>query len=117
MFHAFAAGLAERLAKLLAEHAARGMASYGTGHAQGSEADRQAAYMQIMSLIYAQGAAMAGGERVYFPQSVLPEREQSRQRIALALGTGEPAQAIAMREGVSLSLVKKVRRARGTIRP
>lgn len=96
LFHTFASALAERL----------------TRHSP----NREAEYLTLVSVIYAQAAAVFGGERIYGPRTNPVELEQSRRRIAAAVQAGEPATAIATREGVSVSLVKKVRR-RGTIRP
>lgn len=96
LFHAFASALAAHL----------------TRHSP----NREAEYLTLVSLIYAQAAAVFGGERIYGPRTNQVEREQARMRIAKAIESGEPSAQVARREGVSLSLVKKVRR-RGTIRP
>lgn len=94
LFHAFASALAERL----------------TRHSPNSEAE----YLTMVSLIYAQAAAVFGGERIYGPRINPVELEQSRARITSALQAGEPPAAIARREGVTERHVRKVR---GTIRP
>ena len=96
LFHSFASALAERLTR--------------------DSPNREAEYLTLVSLIYAQAAAVFGGERIYGPRTNQVELEQSRQRIAQALDAGETTAVVARREGVSVSLVKKVRR-RGTIRP
>lgn len=96
LFHSFATALAERLTR--------------------NSPNREAEYLTLVSVIYAQAAAIFGGERIYGPRTNPVEMEQSRERITLALQAGEPQQQIARREGVSVSLVKKLRR-RGTIRP
>lgn len=96
LFHAFASALAERLTR--------------------NSPNREAEYLTLVSMIYAQAAAVFGGERIYGPRTNPIELEQSRGRIASALEAGEPTAVVAKREGVSVSLVKKIRR-RGTIRP
>jgi hypothetical protein len=94
LFHAFAAALAERLAR--------------------DRPNREAEYLSLVSLIYAQAAAVFGGERIYGPRLNHVELAQSRERIVRALEAGEPPGAIAQREGVT---PRHVRRLRGTIRP
>ncbi len=97
LFHAFATRLAQRLA----------------GHGP----NREAEYLTWVSVIYSVAADCFGGERIYGPQTNRVEREQARARIALAIQAGEPATQIARREGVDPSLVRRIRRQRGTIRP
>lgn len=75
--------------------------------------DRDRAYLAMVSTLYAVAAEVCGGEWVYIPHTNRIEREQSRERIALALDAGEPASQIARREGVTERHVRKVR---GTIR-
>lgn|SRR5574343_761905 len=99
--------LAEVTADTLAEYVTRGA----------PPANREAAYLTIMSLIYGAWARVAGGEWVYVPRTNPAELEQARARIALALQAGEPPPVIARREGVSQKTVHRVRRARGQIRP
>lgn len=94
LFHAFATALAERLSR--------------------HSANREAEYLSLVSVIYAQAAAIFGGERIYGPQTNRVEREQARARIARALLDGESPAQIARRENVSERHVRKVR---GTIRP
>jgi hypothetical protein len=96
LFHAFALRLAERLTR--------------------DSPDPDQAYLAMVSTIYSQAAAVCGGEWVYVPQSNVAEIQQSRARIANALKAGEPTSAIAKREGVDVSLVRRIRR-RGTIGP
>lgn len=104
------------LIRELAEVTADTMAEYVTRGAP--PANREAAYLTIMSLIYGAWARVAGGEWVYVPRGNPVELEQSRARIAAAVDSGESATAIARREAVSLSTVKKIRRRmRGAIRP
>ena len=74
------------------------------------------AYMAMVSTIYSVFSEVCGGEWVYVPKINAVDREQSRERIALALQAGEPTNQIARREGVDASLVRRMRR-RGTIGP
>jgi len=76
--------------------------------------DRDRAYLAMVSTLYAVAAEVCGGEWVYVPQTNRVEREQSRERIALALEAGEPATEIAKREGTT---PRTVRRIRGQFRP
>lgn len=94
LFHNFATALAERLTR--------------------NSPNREAEYRTLVSVIYAQAAAIFGGERIYGPRTNQVEMEQSRERITLALQAGEPPAQIARREGVTERHVRKVR---GTIRP
>jgi hypothetical protein len=96
LFHAFATRLALRMA----------------GHGP----NREAEYLTWVSVIYSVAADCFGGERIYGPQTNRVEREQARQRIAIALQNGDAPTQIAQREGVDPSLVRRIRR-RGTIRP
>lgn len=96
LFHAFASALAERLTR--------------------NSPNREAEYLTLVSVIYAQAAAIFGGERIYGPRNNVVEIEQSRARITAAIEAGEPTAQIAKREGVDPSLVRRMRR-RGTIRP
>lgn len=95
LFHTFAVALAQRLVRRDAPN-------------------REAEYLSLVSLIYAQAAAVFGGERIYGPRTNHVEAEQARARIAMALQAGESAQEIARREGVT---DRHVRKLRGTIRP
>lgn len=95
LFHAFALRLAEQLTR--------------------DSPDPDAAYLAMVSTIYAHAAAVCGGEWVYVPHTNRIEQEQARARIAQALEAGEHPGAIADREGISRSLVRKVRKSRGTI--
>lgn len=94
LFHAFACALADRLTR--------------------NALNREAEYLTMVSLIYAQAASVFGGERIYGPRTNQVEREQARLRIAQAIEAGEPPAVIARREGVTDRHVRKVR---GTIRP
>lgn len=94
LFHAFATRLAERMAR--------------------NSPNREAEYLTWVSVIYAVAADCFGGERIYGPQVNRVEREQTRERIALAIQAGELPTQIAKREGVTERHVRKVR---GTIRP
>lgn len=94
LFHAFASALAERI----------------TRHSP----NREAEYLTLVSMIYAQAAAVFGGERIYGPRTNPIELEQSRTRIAQSLQSGETPAQIARREGVTERHVRKIR---GTIRP
>lgn len=96
LFHTFASALAAHL----------------TRHSP----NRESEYLTLVSLIYAQAAAVFGGERIYGPRTNQVEREQARERIAIALEAGESPTRIAEREGVDPSHVRRIRR-RGTIRP
>lgn len=96
--------VAEVTADVLADYVTRGA----------PPANRDAAYLTIMSLIYATWARVAGGEWVYVPRTNRAELEQARLRIAQAVHAGEPPAQIARREGVTERHVRKVR---GTIRP
>jgi hypothetical protein len=96
LFHTFACALADRLTR--------------------NALNREAEYLTMVSLIYAQAASVFGGERIYGPRTNQVEREQARLRIAQAIQAGEPSSLIAKREGVDPSLVRRIRR-RGTIRP
>lgn len=77
------------------------------------------AYLAMMATIYSAARSVCPGEFVYIPFSNPIEAEQARSRIAAAIAAGDSPTAVARREGVSLSLVKKLRRrgVRGTIRP
>lgn len=77
------------------------------------------AYLAMMATIYSAAASVCPGEYVYIPASNPIEQEQARVRIATAIAAGDSPTAVSRREGVSLSLVKKLRRrgVRGTIRP
>ena len=79
--------------------------------------DRDAAYLAMVSTICSVFSEACGGEWVYVPRGNAVERLQARQRIALALEAGEPSPQIAAREGVDPSLVRRIRRLRGTIGP
>ena len=94
LFHAFATRLAERMAR--------------------NSPNREAEYLTWVSVIYSVAADCFGGERIYGPQTNRVEREHVRQRIAIALQSGEPATEIARREGTT---PRTVRRIRGQLRP
>lgn len=94
LFHAFASALADRLTR--------------------NSPNREAEYLALVSVIYAQAAAVFGGERIYGPRTNHVDAEQSRVRIASALQAGDTPAQIAKREGVTERHVRKVR---GTIRP
>jgi hypothetical protein len=96
LFHAFAHRLAEHLTR--------------------DSPEPDVAYMAMVGTIYSIAASVCGGEWVYVPQGNIVERAESRKRITVALDAGEPAAAIAKREGVDPSLVRRMRR-RGTIGP
>lgn len=101
----------------LAEALAGAVADMTIGPAGRGGRQWEAAYLTAMSIICAQAARVVGGEWVYVPRVNQAARQQARERIVQALEAGEPTMNIAQREGVSVSLVKKVRRLRGTIRP
>jgi hypothetical protein len=89
LFHAFATRLAQRLA----------------GHGP----NREAEYLTWVSVIYSVAADCFGGERIYGPQTNLVEREQARARIAAAVMAGDEPGAIAKREAVHPSTVRRIR--------
>lgn len=95
--------VAEVTADVLADYVTRGA----------PPANRDAAYLTIMSLIYATWARVAGGEWVYVPRTNHAELEQARVRISQAITSGEPPAQIARREGLT---ERHVRRLRGQIR-
>jgi hypothetical protein len=98
LFHTFASSLARHLAR--------------------DSPHPEAAYLTLVSVIYAQAAAIFGGERVYGPRTNQVELELARERITSALQSGETPTQIAKREGVSRELANKLRRRlRGTIEP
>ena len=72
--------VAEVTADVLADYVTRGA----------PPANRDAAYLTIMSLIYATWARVAGGEWVYVPRTNHAELEQARVRISQAITSGEP---------------------------
>lgn len=87
-------------------------------HLTRNSPNREQAYLAMASTLYALAAEVCPGEWVYIPHTNRIEREQARERIALALDSGAPVAEIAQRENVSRALVHKVRnRQRGTIRP
>ena len=79
--------------------------------------DRDAAYLAMVSTICSVFSEACGGEWVYVPRGNAVERQQVRERIVLALESGDTPTQIAKREGVSRQLASKVRRLRGTIGP
>lgn len=89
LFHGFALRLAERLTR--------------------DSPQPDAAYLAMVSTIYAMAAEACGGEWVYVPQGNAVERLQARERIALAVKNGEATDAVAKREGVHPRTVRRIR--------
>ena len=89
LFHTFASALAERLTR--------------------NSPNREAEYLTLVSMIYAQAAAVFGGERIYGPRTNPIEMEQSRARIAAAIESGAEPVDIAARERVHPSTVRRIR--------
>lgn len=79
--------------------------------------NREQAYLAMVGTICAVFSEACGGEWVYVPRSNAVERHLARERIVQALENGEGPTRIAQREGVDASLVRRIRRHRGTIGP